>query len=275
MIYYSKPLLRSTGGRFRYRCLITPLLICLTQFVIATAAFAVEKNPTYPELPLQEMRITAYTKTFAERFGLPAPEPGTEPSGGLEAIEFAIEKGRFAPYYYLNIYLYVDSSLPIKYPEEGVAGEKYMLIKGTHFFGRSHDMWLKWPVEDRLHFNNRQGSYHRKANLATMNYIPGKKGATTSLYYREFHRNILPGLAYIKLDCSPPSVIIDRPIKNIGIWLQKDSQVDYRSRIDVDTDDFFKFSVPDPIFEKVRKISLHTRDENDKIDVLLRESKTK
>ena len=165
------------GSRFRHKRITTPLLICLMQLLIAAAALAVEKNYGYPELPLEGMRIAAYTKAFAERFGLPAPAPGTEPSGGLEAIEFAIEKGRFAPYYYLNIYLYVDSSLPIKYPEEGVAGEKYMLIKGTHFFGRTQDMWLKWPQKDRLHFNNMQERYHRKANLATMSYSPGKNGS--------------------------------------------------------------------------------------------------
>ena len=121
------------------------------QLLIAAAALAVEKTPGYPELPLEGMRIAAYTKAFAERFGLSAPAPGTEPSGGLEAIEFAIEKGRFAPYYYLNIYLYVDSSLPIKYPEEGVAGEKYMLISATHFFGRTNNQWMKWSLQDRRH----------------------------------------------------------------------------------------------------------------------------
>ncbi|MBD1401027.1 hypothetical protein [Pelovirga terrestris] len=241
--------------------------------MIAASVFAVENHPGYPLLPLEEMRISVYTKAFAERFGLPAPAPGTEPDGGLEAIEFAIEKGRFAPYYYLNIYLYVDSSLPIKYPEEGVAGEKYMLIKGTHFFGRSHDMWMSWPEEDRLHFNERQGSYHRKANLATMDYIPGKKGATTSLYYREFHKDILPGLAYIKLDCSPPSVMIDRPIINVGIWLQVESQVDYRSRIEIDTDDFLKFAIPDGVFKEVRKQSLRARKANETMDILMREPK--
>lgn len=261
-----------TTKTFKTKYLSFSLLICLAQLFIVTAVFAVEKNPAYPLLPLEEMRIAAYTKAFAERFGLPDPAPGTEPDGGLEAIEFAIEKGRFAPYYYLNIYLYVDSSLPIKYPEEGVAGEKYMLIKGTHFFGKSQNKWLKWSQKDRLHFNNRQESYHRKANLATMDYIPKKKGSITDLYYREFHKNILPGLAYIKLDCSPPSAMINTPIENIGIWLQKESKTDYRSLITIEQSNFLKFQIPDSVFKKVREISLLSRDANNIIDVFLRAS---
>jgi hypothetical protein len=227
-------------------------------------------DTAYPELPLKEMRVAAYTKAFADRFGLPEPDAGTEPSGGLEAIEFAIEKGRFAPYYYCNFYLYVDNALSIKYPEDGVAGEKYMLIKGTHFFGRTQEQWMRWPKNDRLHFNDRQGAYHRKANLASMNYIPGKQGAITDLYYREFHKNILPGLAYLKLDCSPPSLMIKEQRRNVGIWLQLESKVDYRGRIHVEPDGFLKFEIPDHVFQKVREWGLLAKEASDKIDKIRR-----
>jgi hypothetical protein len=247
----------------RNRYIQAALICCFFLVFFLQISMAGEKEPAYPELPLEEMRIAAYTKAFAARFGLPAPEPGTEPGGGLEAIEFAIEKGRFAPYYFGNFYLYLDNSLPIKYPEEGVAGEKYMLIRATHFFGRSHEQWMKWPENDRLHFNRRQGSYHRKANLASMNYIPGKQGAIADLYYREYHRDILPGLAYIKLDCSVPYWIIKKPRKNIGIWLQRESKTDYRGRIHVDPGVFLKFKIPDHVLRKVREWGLKADEVND------------
>jgi hypothetical protein len=240
------------------------------QLSFLQAGVASARETVFFELPLKELRIAAYTKAFADRFGLPEPAPGTEPSGGLEAIEFAIEKGRFAPYYYCNFYLYVNSDLPIKYPEEGVAGEKYMLIKGTHFFARTQEQWMRWPKNDRLHFNDRQGAYHRKANLASMNYIPGKQGAITDLYYREFYKTILPGLAYIKLDCSPPSLMIKEPKRNVGIWLQRESNADYRGRIHVDTGDFLKFEIPDQVFQKVREWGLLAKEASDKIDQIRR-----
>ena len=134
-------------------------------------------------------------------------------------------------------------------------------------------MWLKWPQKDRLHFNNMQERYHRKANLATMSYSPGKNGSISDLYYREFHKNILPNLSYIKLDCSLPSSFINTHMNNIGIWLQKEGQTDYRSRVNIESGDFLKFPISDTIFKKVREFSLQARNANDKIDVVNRESK--
>lgn len=242
------------------------LMFWVFQLFVVQATFAEEKKDTaYPELPLEEMRIVAYTKAFAERFGLPAPKPGTEPSGGLQAIEFAIEKGpAWAPLYYCNYYLYVDNSLPIKFPEEGRVGSLNMLVGKTHFFGRTHEKWMKWSLQDRRYSSELDGKYNRKANLASMDYIPHKQGATDSLLYVEYHKDLLPGVSYIKLD-APPPMMIDRPRKNIGIWLQKESKTDYRNRIDADPNDFLKFPLPDQIFEKVREWAIRARGANNVI----------
>ena len=229
----------------------------------------------YPELPLQEMRIATYTKAFAERFGLPAPEPGTEPSGGLQAIEFAIEKGpKWAPRYYCFFYLYVDSSLPLKYPEEGVVGEKYMLISATHFFGRSHEQWLRWSLQDRRYSTSLDGKYNRKARMATKNYLPGKQGAISDLDYIEYHKNILPNLNYLKLNFSPFSLMINKVNSGVDIWLQQRSRTDYRSRISVNPNDFLKFSLPKITLQKIREWGLQAKEANRKINAIVRDSST-
>jgi len=248
------------------RRLKAAFLLCLSMVLFVSTCLAGEKKAApYPELPLGEMRIVAYTKAFAERFGLPAPKPGTEPSGGLQAIEFAIEKGpAWAPLYYCNYYLYVDSTLPIKFPEEGGAGNFYMLVGNTHFLSRTHEQWMKWSIEDRKHSSNLKGKYNRKTNLASMDYIPKKQGAIDDLWYVEYHKNLLPGVTYLKLKGSPP-MMIDRPRRNIGIWLQKESKTDYRSRIHVDPGDFLKFPVPEQVFEKVREWGLRAREANNVI----------
>lgn len=262
---------------FRNKRLEAGFLICLAVLLVVPICIAGEKkDAVYPELPLREMRITAYTKAFAERFGLPAPKPGTEPSGGLEAIEFSIEKAApWAPLYFCNFQFYVDSALQVKFPEEGRAGEKRMLTRGTHFFGRTHEQWMRWALEDRKYSSNLQGNYDRKANMASMDYIPNKQGAITDLSYKEFHKDILPGLTYIKLDCPPPSMIIDRPRKNIGIWLQKESEIDYRSQIHVDPGDFLKFPLPNQILEKVREWGVRAREANKIISPMLTEDAKK
>ncbi|WP_139167619.1 hypothetical protein [Desulfuromusa kysingii] len=226
----------------------------------------------YPELPLQEMRIAAYTKAFAERFGLPAPPPGTEPSGGLQAIEFAIEKGpKWAPRYYCNFYLYVDSSLPIKYPEEGVAGEKYMLITTTHFFGRAYEQWMEWSLQDRRYSTGLDGKYNRKARMATKNYMPGKQGAISDLDYIEFHKNILPNLDYLKLNFSPFSLMINKVNNGVDIWVQQRGNTDYRSRIKSDSSDFIKFSIPEVVLQKIRQWGNQAKEANRKINAVIRD----
>lgn len=237
----------------------------MAEIFVSAYTFSAECKSGDLELPLQEMRIVAYTKAFAERFGLPSPAPGTEPRGGLEAIEFAIEKGpQWAPRYFLNFYLYLDNSLPIKFPEEGVSGEKYILNSATHFFGRSQERWLKWPVKDRLYFSSRQGTYNRKANLATNNYIPGKQGAISDLYFVEFYRELLPGLAYIKLDSSPFTEILNQKKGDFDIWLQKEMEADYRSKTNIEINDFLKFHIPDLVFHKIKDWGMKARAANDK-----------
>ena len=82
-----------------------------------------------PPLAIDHMRAAVYTKEFAKRFALPNPEPGTEPSGGMQAMEFAVEPGPKHSFgYNCKLKLYLDSKLPIAYPEEGVAGSDRMFM---------------------------------------------------------------------------------------------------------------------------------------------------
>ncbi len=130
-------------------------------------------------LPFEKMRAAVYTRDFAQRFALPDPEPGTEPSGGIQAMEFAVEDAKakyphkqFATYQ-CTLKLYLDNKLPIAYPEEGVSGDHRRFIAPMHFFlwpDPDNKHWLKLSEKDRLHFGERQGRYTRSAALATPNY---------------------------------------------------------------------------------------------------------
>jgi len=242
-------------------------------FVFFTAILLIPKNSLtqsvdlfalLPKLPLEELRVSAYTKEFAKRFGLPMPEKGTEPTGGLEAIEFAIEKTRFAPLYSCSFYLYVDNRLPIKYPEDRNIGEKHMLISTTHFFGRTREQWLKWSNQDRIYSSRQLRKYNMKAYLATMNYVPGKQGAINSMDYLGFYREILPSLAYIKLGDSPSnSLMSGRKRKNMGVWLQKEIKTGYRSHIYVDPGEFIRFEIPSFLLTKIQEFALVAEKAND------------
>jgi hypothetical protein len=216
-------------------------------------AAAVRDSINTEPLPLEEMHITAYTKAFAERFGLEPPAPGTEPGGGLEAMELTVEKPvKWSDIYNCHFYLYLDSSLPIKFPEQGVAGHKWMLISLTHFFAKPHERWMKWSVQDRRYSSTLSGNYNMKAFLATMNYVPDKKGAIDSIVYIEFHQDLLPGLTYIKLQVTQ-DLLLENTRKDVGIFLQKSTETDYRGRITIEPGDFLKFRIPDHVYAKLRE----------------------
>lgn len=204
-------------------------------------------------LPIQEMRATAYTKAFAQRFGLEPPAPGTEPSNGLEALELRVQRTReWTNLYSFTLYLYLDSRLPIKLPESGIAGNKRMLISAYHFFARPHAQWMNWSVEDRRYLSKLDGNYNMKAFLATMDYVPNKKGVIDSIEYEEFHTELLPGLTYIRLDVLSP-LLLNKPYTNVGIFLQRSTEMEYREKNYIESGDFIKFRFPDHILAKMKE----------------------
>ncbi|MCL2459202.1 MAG: hypothetical protein FWF31_10265 [Desulfobulbus sp.] len=209
-------------------------------------------------LPIQEMRVTAYTAAFAKRFGLEPPAPGTEPDNGLEALEFRVQRKReWTNIYFMNLYLYLDSRLPIKLPEAGVAGNKLM-ASSAHFFGFPRERWLKWSDEDQRYMNDLSGGYNMKAFLATMDYVPRKRGGADSIEYEEFHAELLPGLTYIRLNF-PSALILGKSYnyKDVGIFLQRATGTDYRHQLNnpgiINPDQFLKFRLPDHILAKMKE----------------------
>lgn len=221
-----------------------------------------ENNTDVQLLAFEKMHITAYTKAFAERFALEPLVPGAEPSGGLQAIELTVEKPvKWVEHYNCHFYLYVDSNLPIKLPEPGVSGNRIMLLSPTHFFAKPLKQWRKWKVEDREYSSLLSGKYNMKAFLATMDYVPNKKGAIDSITYVEYHKDLLPGLTYIKLNVSM-DLLLENHRKNVGIFLQKESNTDYRGRIFIEPGNFLKFRIPDHVYSKLRGWGLETRNFN-------------
>ena len=206
-------------------------------------------------LPIEQMRATAYTKAFAKRFALPEPEPGTEPEGGIEAMEFSVEpwrKHQRLPTYACILKLYLDSNLPVAYPEEGVAGAEHMLIQPTHFFmwpNPDNKRWMSLREQDRLHFNERQGRYTRSAALASVDYIWRKQGLFADMFFEEYHRDIFSGLAYVKFDMGCPTAAWGERHVSLQIWIKKEGTKDYRKQVRIDSEDFLKFTLPKSFFD--------------------------
>lgn len=227
----------------------------------ATGAQAAEPAKS-AALPIESMRATAYTKAFAKRFALPDPSTGTEPEGGLQAIEFRVESAPPHSFgYNCKLNLYFDASLPIAYPEEGVAGARRLYIQPTHFFlwpDPENKRWLSLSEKDRLYFSEKAGRYNRRAFLATPDYrwTPGgdaskRVGWASGMFYEEYHRNIFPGLAYVKIDMACPAYSSMDSLKVVQIWLEREGGRDYRKQLREEPEDFLKFTIPQSFYRKM------------------------
>lgn len=239
------------------------LLIC----GISASTVADDAKQPAP-LPIDEMRATTYTKAFAKRFGLPDPQPDTEPEGGVQAMEFGVEDAkekyphkRFATYQCI-LKLYVDSGLPIAYPEEGVAGTQRLLIRPSHFFlwpNPDNKRWLSVSEKDRQHFGERAGRYTNHVWLATPDYPgyfeerPKKPYAAVGMFYDEYHRDLFPGLAYLKIDMACPAYSWVDKVDVVQVWLKREGAKDYRKQLRKDPQDFLKFTLPVAFYKQISR----------------------
>ncbi len=226
-----------------------------------TPAHAAEPAKSSPLL-IDEMRAVAYTQEFAKRFALPDPEPGTEPNGGIQAMEFAVEPGakHGSGFYYCKLKVYLNNNIPIAYPEGGAAGYQGMLIFSPHFFVRTDPGSKRQPklsLSDGRHFDERRARYTNHVWLATPDYpgyfeeLPKKPYAAVGMFYEEYHRDLFPGLAYLKIDMGCPAYSWVDKVDVIQLWLKRDGARDYSREIRKDPQDFHKFTIPQPFYRKI------------------------
>ncbi len=243
---------------------VVGLLFVLPLGFSAAPAAGADKPVAPAPLPIEQMRAVAYTGDFAKRFALPDPEPGTEPSGGIQAMEFAVEPGpkHGRGLYYCKLKLYLDNALLIAYPEEGIAGAEHMLRQSSHFFmwpNPENKRWLALSEKDRLHFNGRNGRYNRMTMLASPGYDypeflptpPKTPYGGIDMVYEEYHRDLFPGVAYLKIDMGCPVFSWMNGIKTAEVWLKREGAKDYRKQIRMEPQDFLKFTIPPKMYQQI------------------------
>lgn len=222
-------------------------------FLLAVFIPGEAKDPA--PLPIEQMRAAVYTKEFAKRFALPDPEPGTEPERGMQAMEFAVEPGPWwlgeTASYYCKLYLYLDNKLPIAYPEEAVRGTINIPSQKTKLMTIERERWLSLSEKDRLHFGERSSRYTRKSMLTTTDFVWNKVGGGVGMFYDEYHRDLFPGLAYLKISMGCPNFSWMDKIETIQIWIQREGTKDYRHQDREDPEDFLKFTLPKAFYGKI------------------------
>jgi len=215
-----------------------------------------------PPLPVHEMRAAIYTKAFAERFGRPAPEPGSEPSAGVQAIEFLVEPSPVLPIYVCYLTVYVDNKLPIAYPE-GEVGLRNLPRRPSLLWDRTEEPTRPWTDADRAHLNKRSIRWSRAAFLASPDFVWPKSGWRFGVHYEEYHRDLFPGLAYLKINigCTTGRPV-GTPKKAVELWLKREGGNDYSRVVKVDPNDFLKFPIPQVFVNRILELAAIADERN-------------
>lgn len=230
--------------------------LCVVWLWLPSISGAAETKLPDP-LPLETMRTAIYTKAFAQRFVLPDPEPGSEPMGVIQGMEFHVVPHRVMAGYNCDLILYLDNTLPIAWPEESRASVQAIPTQTTLLMGKVlRERFLRMSVEDRMYSFERSSRYGRLVRLSTPDYQRLKLGGSLDVTIREYDRAFFPGLAYIKLDigCSMTGTQLERFLqygKGVELWFRKPEGKDYREYPVIDATDFIRVPLPRSFLERI------------------------
>lgn len=236
--------------------------LCVSLWLHALSVAAETRLPD--PLPIETIKAAVYTKAFAKRFVLPDPEPGTEPTGAIQGMEFSMEEippgGVYArPLYACHLILYLDNTLPIAWPEEGRAGARKIMSRHPQLFSHmSRERFLKLSENDRRHSGSRGTFYNMRARIVTPDYEYQKRGGSFDATYLEYDREFYPGVAYVKLDigCNLTGRQLEKYLAYASypeLWLLKTGGRNYTdiNVQGVDRNDFIHLPLPRNFFVRI------------------------
>lgn len=217
---------------------LVSLLFVLAVGYPAQAAEPTDPRANYPN-EFSSVSVRSYTREFAERFGLPAPQ-GEVPKDGIHAIEFRVHQ-HWGHECVLNVYL--DNKLSLAYPE----GDLGFIYRERHL--------LNGPSkrkEDNRFTSGYDHKYNGKTVLSSADYVHRKIGFADDLSIRHYRKNFLPDIAYVSLwlPCSFPAKIVTRKSPML-LWLEKQGGKDYTKQLRYEPEDFYRFPIPLDFFERL------------------------
>lgn len=198
-------------------------------------------------LPVEDMRVQIYTQEFADRFSLPDSGVSAELEGGIEALDFLVQKN-FRPsadYYIPLLRVYLTEETPIAYPAEKPSGNRFDHEMSSHFF--SDRNLVNWPNPDDVNFFTApQQEYYLAAFIASADYVFNERGFRASLPINRYERDIVSGISFLELGYSniAPEYADESESRDIVIWLRRLGAPAARTSADLQSKDFLKIPIP-------------------------------
>jgi len=244
------------------RKLCRPLVLVATLCCWAMTTLAQGNIPKL--VSTEHSQALAYSKAFAERFALPEPSPDLELTGGLSAMQVRLEiDSKAYATYRCKLKFYFDNSLPIAYPTDGISSSRAVVTQQEHFIfdgNTNNRRWLALSVQDRLHFSA-QDDFGRYAGIASPDLQMPAKGYWAQMDYDAFHRELFPGVGYIRFD-SDCHAFATAERRDLQLWVKRAGGKDYRRFVTIDPNDFLKFTIPPALFDLTREWARRADAEN-------------
>ncbi len=241
----------AAGGAARWlRAMVLTLALgCISSAIAQTAASL--SGPPAPPIPVEQMHTFGYTKEFAKRFALPEPEPGWEPGDGLLAVEFRVEPiAGPRGLYNCAFNLYVETKLDLAFPEAGPSGSDELYTSRLHPFLEVPKGSPGLRESDRRAYWERRRGFAQLGAFATADYVPGKRGASTSSSMRSFVRELVPGVHYVRLSSCEYARWLSKNDPTLKVWVKKSSGKDYTRIVGIDPSDFYQLALPQALITK-------------------------
>jgi hypothetical protein len=184
-------------------------------------------------------RFSAYSPSFAQRFGLPLRQAQAL-APGLEAVELAFHAGPEPGWIRCSVVLYVSARIAID--DLGPDASSDVLEPERHFFLRPRsdgkNPFELMEINDSAHFLERQARYFQRIAFATADYIPGKSGARTSVGLEAQVMNIFDGLNHVRTKGCMSSRMIAHG-QGMQVMLRRKGAPDYARRVGEWSDEHF------------------------------------
>ncbi len=231
-------------------------LVWLSLVLCSTSAFGqdeyLEKSFFLPQL-----RVQIALKAFSERTALPAGDTILELPAGLYALQFLVYRRDGGSRLYCSLKVYLDNSLRPYAPRNSLSGSLHLLRAPTHFFFEQTPGdaagWAKWNKVDKIFSSERESEFFRSAAISSADYEFQKKGEFNDFPISEFHREILPGVAYLML--SPDCNVVERldpGTKKWKLWIKREGAPDYRNTMKMEEKEFIVFELPRAFLDRIR-----------------------
>jgi hypothetical protein len=218
-----------------------------------------DSSPDTNELQIADLRVSAYTREFGERFGYEGPGLSQLPPD-LFALEFSVERSSSSipAVYSCVLKVYLKSGLGIAYPEGGEISN-IEAIGGRHFFAQQFE---GWAPEDMERLTARFKEYEQKAFYFEVSGPDA--GLQESFEYAEHHTQLYEGVDYLKLRrCFVFTDRIQKQTAALQLWLKLNAQPTLVGSSD--QPEYLKIDLPQDFTREIaEKMSMVNR-ENSKI----------